>query len=476
MRIYMLLAAVLVLVSNPIRAGQENCEHKVANYLKSELSDEKLRAAASSAVKDILSEVVKDQLSPHEERGIDLLNQTYESSAYNQNLTTASSRRFTDLASISDSLNTQVDDNGDLNLVFSFQNDGGGQGYKSQLGFKVKSDPQLNDALAAKIDTEDNEAALRALRSDINSFGDIEATFSYKFFGRKRSGSTFTSAFRARRTNPIALLIEKNVLINPVDELCAKHFDKINTASLKFFHERSEKGNSLMENGDLTNTARMDLEGALSHVRPDSLQALANTGFRNALIATVNNQPKFTVSGFYRFRDDLVGPDSYGVEFQYGQPLVKPPKAASLLSSDSLSPELEKKLKAEHRGYLNLKLEKIENYAPVIRTLDFDNPLTVSQSTIRRYTATLGYSRFFRADQGLDERLQFDLSGSYQDHSDNKDLNDRAILEATLAVPMGKNLVMPFSLIWASKPEFLGDVNQELSANIGIKWAFEKPE
>lgn len=70
--------------------------------------------------------------------------------------------------------------------------------------------------------------------------------------------------------------------------------------------------------------------------------------------------------------------------------------------------------------------------------------------------------------------LRFDLEAKHEDVSGDPMKNDRTIAAATLTQNLIDGNVLSFGVVFASKPEYLGEVDKELSARVGLKYKLNK--
>jgi hypothetical protein len=77
------------------------------------------------------------------------------------------------------------------------------------------------------------------------------------------------------------------------------------------------------------------------------------------------------------------------------------------------------------------------------------------------------------------DSARFDLEAKYDDVSggtmmDGEEmLQSRFVATASLSQKMSDNSIVSLSLVWANKPEYLGDVDENLSASLGLRWSLD---
>jgi len=86
----------------------------------------------------------------------------------------------------------------------------------------------------------------------------------------------------------------------------------------------------------------------------------------------------------------------------------------------------------------------------------------------------LGWQLTTEADGTGGSRLDFD--GGYEDLSDDPMKNDRLVATLTYSQQLAGETAASISLVWANKPEYLGEVDEELGARVGLKWTMDPQE
>ncbi len=71
------------------------------------------------------------------------------------------------------------------------------------------------------------------------------------------------------------------------------------------------------------------------------------------------------------------------------------------------------------------------------------------------------------------DNARFDLEVKYDDATGDAMRQDRFVATATVSQKMSDSSVLSISAVYADKPEYLGEVDHELSANLGLRWSFD---
>jgi len=69
-------------------------------------------------------------------------------------------------------------------------------------------------------------------------------------------------------------------------------------------------------------------------------------------------------------------------------------------------------------------------------------------------------------------RLRLDFTASYEDVSDDPAKNDRGIANLTFTYPIANGTFLSIGAVYASKPQYRGDVDKELNARAGLLYKF----
>lgn len=208
----------------------------------------------------------------------------------------------------------------------------------------------------------------------------------------------------------------------------------------------------------------------------------------------INNQPQLLFSATGRFRDDLAGGDQYGLKLSFefdmsghnlnnlGRYLRHQPCAAGVSAGD-------------------FTVDTFSNCALAVGEYVNDNPVeqgswrsAVNVEYLRRpsFTAELpAVMTPFMQDESKSliasvvvgrqfqllensnlPKAKLDFSISYDDVSDDPMRQSRALGNITFTQQLAEATQLSVGLVWANKPEFRGDVDEELGARIGLNYKF----
>jgi hypothetical protein len=208
------------------------------------------------------------------------------------------------------------------------------------------------------------------------------------------------------------------------------------------------------------------------------------------LVDLVNNQPQLNFGVEYTQRDDLAGPDEWRARLVYERGIVNVNTARAFsLSPRCRSSELggrdaagrllclaeylddpgtQKRLKGGDRFAASLEFVRRDKYRFSLPNDGVD----LHEDAYNSYIGSVAYGFYIAFDKQGDATSRVDVKASYEDVSDDPNRQDRGLVVATLTQRiLGKQLVA-LSLVYATKPEFRGEVDEEISARLGFnyKW------
>lgn len=225
----------------------------------------------------------------------------------------------------------------------------------------------------------------------------------------------------------------------------------------------------------------------------------------NQFAALVNNQPEFQGSLRVAVRDNVTGPDetTLRVNYEYGfvnlnrffggkwrQPLGAPCLDSTSADSrrsaldggkaqDCLSAFLayvgdpKRKQQLERGDRVSVSLEYTDIDSLEVPLPDGLDPIMLPSAEKLKISA--GYGRLLEVDDSGMPLSRIDFMASYEDISDDPSRQDRALASLTYTRQIG-GLAVPLGVVWASKAEFLPEVDEQISAHLGIRFSLgDKP-
>jgi hypothetical protein len=196
----------------------------------------------------------------------------------------------------------------------------------------------------------------------------------------------------------------------------------------------------------------------------------------------VNNQPQLLASVHYRRRNDLVGPDegSAKVSYEMGMANVNglrrfckgQNKEAS--DPDCLSAYLStfgKTLVDAPRAAISVQYSVDDAYHFALP----DDHFGFDLNRVQKWVASASVGRYLRSNEQGTQTTRVDLQADYENTSgDEKHQPSRLVATATFTQKMSDDTSASFSIIYANRPEFLGEVDKGLSARVGLKYKIDK--
>lgn len=197
----------------------------------------------------------------------------------------------------------------------------------------------------------------------------------------------------------------------------------------------------------------------------------------------IDGEPRFTIDASFRRRDEVAGPDerTASLRYEFGNISYREfEKWAEEENKDKDAASVQEYLKTQKARKALPKLSVSLNYSssPELRiplaagTPDFVQPDSYTISGIARGGWYFG--------GGRDRRLE--LEATYDDVSDAPNRQDRFIGELSWVEKLsglaqavaGSDLVV--TLVYANKPKFRGEVDEELGLRFGLKWSLGDPK
>jgi hypothetical protein len=223
---------------------------------------------------------------------------------------------------------------------------------------------------------------------------------------------------------------------------------------------------------------RMELASHLELVQiRENLRA---TGFYTAL-ELLSNNPQWSFIGNYRSRDELAGPDEWSatVKYEIGWPNLTKARKDSKCGDDNAcfakklnnflaDPQTIKSRNHSPRFSLNLSYSERARYDYLLPNTTFE----YSKESASSLTGSIAYGMFLSGTSADTNRIRMDISVTYEDVSDDPSKNDRGFAKATFTYPIGNGTFLSIGAVYATKPEYRGEVDKELSARAGLLYKF----
>lgn len=353
----------------------------------------------------------------------------------------------------------------------------------SKLEAVLNSQPKLSDAIKAQLPQATRDDLAKKLEGDLGDLSDYAFSYTFSWTDRshgrnfKQYQNRFNALTQASYSAPdlsndqlLATFLADKVLrdANILTLMFKDMPGKIGPAKAQEVKEKVEAA---------ANTAANRLTKDRKAFKDKGLESFATL---------IDNQPQLTITAQKNFRDPLVGGDetSGKLTYEWGRANLNNALSDSCNADlDTPTPNLAKAspcLKdysdfiTENQALLKDvdKFSFSAEYRNVSKEV-FDLPqqsLTgLRIDAVKKIIISAGWSHLFPDPSGGDQPVRLDFVGSYENVSNDPQRQDRGVATLTFTRKFG-NLTVPFGIVYANHGEFLGDVNKQLSAHLGLKF------
>jgi hypothetical protein len=360
----------------------------------------------------------------------------------------------------------------------------------SQLKLLINTQPTPFETLVESFDESIREARRKELQKDIPALADAQLSFTWSLVNRR-----FGRDFRMLRP-----------IVSPlIDGAVARGRASVRQANVNLPQElQSRFGISLLDarTKSIDELARDDDAGkaeakkkalvqvavAAAQTRLDTFQAIGNelnrTGL-DQLAALVEQNPQLLFSLNHDIRDELVGPEKASATITWEMSRRNLSAFLHGVGKSCSTPEVSDAASGAYAscmsalrqyvgdGGINLKNQwrfKLAASYKRVKGAHYSYPadgidLTLPETD--RWEVAVGAGRPIASKTGTD-RLDFELS--YDSNIDD-DTSNKERLKASLTYTrqLG-DMDLPFSIVYANKNEYLGQVDHQISMNVGLKF------
>lgn len=416
----------------------------------------------------------------------------------------------------------QTDDGYTFGKIFEL-----GESLRLEIGADIFPDADLFAPLQEKLPKDLNEEVLAALKEPIGDFDktDFEIKLSWENGeGDNRFGRDFdeyvdlvdgwvanrhAELHRNRPTTPLETWAFSDEVSLVEEALDGSSILSLTPAELRITHGISAEEvdivvASLVEAATGMETFRASIETPISLLTEEAVKQLSEA---------VTNQPQIFLNAVYRERQDLTGPSEWSVQGRYEMGLSgnvndylawrsKPdntcqdPESFSCFQAwrDGQSAAGLRESAAIDRGHrLTIELAYTDTDSMRFDLTDQDIPLsdfTFALDRTQKWSASLAYGINLDGVQfpnvlGLLSPLgggnppavavdatRLDIEAKYDDVTGDPIRQSRLTATATLSQKMAEKTILSIGVAWAEKPEYLGEVDEKTSANLGLRWSF----
>lgn len=205
---------------------------------------------------------------------------------------------------------------------------------------------------------------------------------------------------------------------------------------------------------------------------------LERTGFYD-LPDLVNNQPQLTAQATVNVRQDLAGPNEFSGSLRYeagftnmnGLRRACQADRSAAITLDCLrgyarDPGRQASLQRGDRFFVALSYTRRSDYQVTLE----DDALALDLEGTWGFTGELGFGRYVAFNRDGEQVGRIDLSAMYVHHQDDPDRENRFIGSATYTQRINPSLSVAAGVSYASRPEFLEEVQRKVSANFGLRY------
>ena len=199
------------------------------------------------------------------------------------------------------------------------------------------------------------------------------------------------------------------------------------------------------------------------------------------LVDLVNNQPQLNFGVEYMDRDPLAGANEWRAKLVYEYGFVNvnsarnqcrggpsPQARVACFTSYLDAPSTQKRLKGGDRLALSAEFVQRKKYSNALPS----DAVTLAEDSYKSVIGSLSYGFYSSFDDEGNAQSRLDVKANYEDVSNDPKRRDRGTLVGTFSQRVMDDFIVSLSLVYATKPEFRGEVDKELSGRLGFnyKW------
>ncbi len=390
------------------------------------------------------------------------------------------------------------EEEGSQTLSFNLSPQSDGQTTPEQVVLKlVRRDPELFESFVKAIPEAVRAERKESLGEQLEDFDDLELTLSVAVengrFGRSFAAySGLTDKVFSLLAPPTAdqslmkLLALKQKLARSAPPAAAGAPAAPPPLAMSSDVQQAFQGPQATE-AALLEAAVLDAARAEAANKQQFQQALDDGGYFE-LANLVANQPQLHFEGRYRSREDLAGPDEWGIKATYEHGLGNVNglrRFASKSCTGGVAGTHSASGETCYAKYLESRKGKIKSANRLAVSAEFgetdalrlelpDDGVLFELEKGRKRIGSLAWGRSLRVDDQGTDLARFDLEATFEDVSGDAKRQDRWLATGTFTQNVVGGNVLSLSIVYASKPEYLGEVDEQLSARVGLKFKLDK--
>jgi hypothetical protein len=341
----------------------------------------------------------------------------------------------------------------------------------------VAREPEVYKALELALPEATREARSAELKNELSDLDDLTAVVSWSpqnaRIGRSFSGN---ADLFSQMIVELDRLANENVKVIPADLLLSLSHLLKDEAS---FTDETMLFAAIPDPA-LRKSARDLVENfSVAQSRADAeFRALAKSRNLIAFADLINNQPQVYVSGSYRWRDPIGGPDEISVKatYEHGFANVNALRracgckdAATLLGRlAAYAAGTREQSVLKHSDRLAVTVQYDQSGAYHI-SLPSDG-VTLDLDSSHKLTASLAYGRYVSFDALGNEVGRLDAKAELEDFGNDPTRQRRAVASMVYTQKLSDDWSIPIGVTWANREEFVGDVQKNFSAHLGLSY------
>lgn len=237
------------------------------------------------------------------------------------------------------------------------------------------------------------------------------------------------------------------------------------------------RGAAYLAAAELVPRARLERRQQLGEV-------LAESDFF-ALVDLIDNQPQLFASVQAASPDKLVGPRSVGAKLTWekGWANLNALRASRADCTSAVlaclrsylgevGSDVRESLARGDRIALSIEYKKVDDYSIELP----DDGILITAPKDEILIGSFTYGRYLSSDLLGPGKPRIDVGIQYEKVDNSTLRQDRFVTTATYSQKISNASILSFGLVYASKPEFRGDVDHEISARVGLNYKVGKPE
>jgi hypothetical protein len=387
------------------------------------------------------------------------------------------------------------EEEGSQTLKFNLSPAPEGDKKPEQVTFElIRRDAEPLEAMIKAIPEAIRAERKTTLEEQVEDFDDVEGKVSVNFegaLGGWRIGRSF--GLYEDLTDQVFTYFAPGNVNEPVQDLILL-FDSLRQSG------RFQEQEGLLDLGGNVGQARTEhpdetkeLEAAVIASATnewDNAEAFQNTlrdGGYFRLADLIHNQPQIHVLVRYRERDDRVGPSEWGLEATYEQGFGNINGLDDECTGDLFAPRVAASGDPVpcYQSYLDNRKGRIKSANRLSFSLGYaeaddlrfelpDDGFVFSLDEVRKTLGSAAYGRSLTVDAKGNDTSRLDVEAKYEDVSGDPMRNNRFVATTTFTQNLFDGNVVSLSVVYASEPEYRGEVDEELSARAGIKVKIDK--